>query len=314
MKRIDTATRAVNLFGAGKDGYKDGDLVNGIAPTDLNAAAMNGPQEEILAVVEAAGIAPSGADLAQLLKALYKISGAVVGNARNLRATLAAAGVTVNFTADELVVKDGLGGAVITLANFNQSLTVNAPTGAGGMDTGAPPVSAWVAIYAGYNPATGARCIFGQATPTATTRGELYGGVNAPAGFTHTALLMVWPTTAGANLIAGAVRDRRFSCSQVLVAGISSVGGPTLGTSAGICPANAKRMRGYGSYSSSVTTAVIGLALGGTNTLFDVISGQAIGQASLSFDIQIVTPQAFYYQGSSSSNFGAQVYVSGYEI
>lgn len=70
MKRIDTTTRALDLFGAGKDGFKDGNLALGQPPTDFNADWPNGIQEELLAVIEAAGIAPTGAVLNQLLLAL----------------------------------------------------------------------------------------------------------------------------------------------------------------------------------------------------------------------------------------------------
>lgn len=70
MKRIDTATRAQNLFGAGKDGFRNGDLANGITPTDFNADWPNHIQEEIANVVEAAGIALNAGVKNQLLLAL----------------------------------------------------------------------------------------------------------------------------------------------------------------------------------------------------------------------------------------------------
>lgn len=70
MQRISTLTKALDLFGLGKHGFKNGDLATGILPTDLDAAWFNGIQEEVVAVIEAAGIAPSGASLAQLLLAL----------------------------------------------------------------------------------------------------------------------------------------------------------------------------------------------------------------------------------------------------
>lgn len=70
MQRILSATRAVDLFGVGKPGFKDGDLSSGILATDLTAAWFNGVQEELLAVIEAAGIAPTSANLTQLLLAL----------------------------------------------------------------------------------------------------------------------------------------------------------------------------------------------------------------------------------------------------
>lgn len=81
MKRIDTTNRAIDLFGAGKDGFKNGNLGLGQLPTEFNADWPNGIQEELLAVVETAGLAASGGDLSQLRKAidimLRKMSGAV---------------------------------------------------------------------------------------------------------------------------------------------------------------------------------------------------------------------------------------------
>lgn len=75
MQRITTSTRAIDLFGPGKDGFKDGDLAGGIAPTDLDAGFFNGIQEEIANAIEAAGIALNGADRTQLLQALGSLPG-----------------------------------------------------------------------------------------------------------------------------------------------------------------------------------------------------------------------------------------------
>lgn len=70
MQRIATATKAVDLYGVGKHGFKDGNLALGITPTDFEAAWANGLQEEVLSVIEVAGLVPSGATLNQLLTAL----------------------------------------------------------------------------------------------------------------------------------------------------------------------------------------------------------------------------------------------------
>ncbi|TFW71410.1 hypothetical protein C3Y98_04710 [Methylotenera oryzisoli] len=70
MKRIDTSTRAVDLFGAGKDGYKDGNKALGIVPTDMNASSLNSIQEEIASVIEGTGVALNPADNAQLSTAI----------------------------------------------------------------------------------------------------------------------------------------------------------------------------------------------------------------------------------------------------
>jgi len=70
MDRISTATKAPDLFGAGKHGWKDGNVAGGIVPTDFNAAWLNGSQEEHLAIIEGAGLVPSAATLNQVRQAI----------------------------------------------------------------------------------------------------------------------------------------------------------------------------------------------------------------------------------------------------
>jgi microcystin-dependent protein len=70
MKRIDTATKATDLFGAGKHGFKDGDLSIGIYPTDLDAEWFNDAQEEIANVIEGAGVVLNGAIKNQMFQAI----------------------------------------------------------------------------------------------------------------------------------------------------------------------------------------------------------------------------------------------------
>ncbi|WP_310614016.1 phage tail protein [Limnohabitans sp.] len=70
MQRISTLSRLLNKFGIGKDGFKDGDLANGIAATNLNADWCNGLQEEVLSVIEQAGLTPSNATLNQMMTAI----------------------------------------------------------------------------------------------------------------------------------------------------------------------------------------------------------------------------------------------------
>jgi hypothetical protein len=70
MKRIDTSTKAVDLFGAGKHGYKDGDKALNIAPTQFSAASVNAIQEEIAAVIESTGVALDSGSNHQLVKAI----------------------------------------------------------------------------------------------------------------------------------------------------------------------------------------------------------------------------------------------------
>ncbi|MFM9902127.1 MAG: hypothetical protein ACKVOT_14040 [Polaromonas sp.] len=74
MQRISTATKAVDLFGPGKHGFKDGDLANGVAPTDLTAAWFNDVQEELLRVIEAAGLSPAPSTRDQLFSAIQSLN------------------------------------------------------------------------------------------------------------------------------------------------------------------------------------------------------------------------------------------------
>ncbi len=57
MHRIDTSSRAANLFGTGKDGFRDGNKATGQAATAFNAAWVNSVQEELAGVVEGTGTA-----------------------------------------------------------------------------------------------------------------------------------------------------------------------------------------------------------------------------------------------------------------
>lgn len=70
MDRISTSTKAVDLYGPGKHGFKNGNLSLGIPPTDFNAEFFNGVQEELLAVIEGAGLTPDAGTLNQLQQAI----------------------------------------------------------------------------------------------------------------------------------------------------------------------------------------------------------------------------------------------------
>lgn len=111
MKRIDTATRAQDLFGAGKDGFRDGDLANGIVPTDFNAKWCNQVQEEIANVIEEAGLELDENDRTQLLQAIGSLTG---GRLLAVRVFSTAGALTFNKTPGALTYEawvQGGGGA-----------------------------------------------------------------------------------------------------------------------------------------------------------------------------------------------------------
>ena len=77
MKRIETSTKASDLFGPGKHGFTDGDPVNGVLATRLNAEFFNQVQEEIASVVEAYGEELDGSNRHQLLQAIQSAIAAI---------------------------------------------------------------------------------------------------------------------------------------------------------------------------------------------------------------------------------------------
>lgn len=69
MQRIATATRKIDLFGAGKDGFTSGNVNSKIAPTQLEAKWFNNVQEEVANFIEQLGLTLDPADRTQMFKA-----------------------------------------------------------------------------------------------------------------------------------------------------------------------------------------------------------------------------------------------------
>lgn len=80
MQRISTLTKSANLFGAGKDGFKNGDIATNTPPTDFDAAWCNAIQEEIATLVEAAGLALNPASYSQVSEAIQRLIDIQSGN------------------------------------------------------------------------------------------------------------------------------------------------------------------------------------------------------------------------------------------
>ena len=107
MDRISTATKAVDLFGAGKHGFKDGNLGLGIAPTDFNAAWFNDIQEELIGIIESAGLTPTAGTRTQVSQAIAAMIAA--GSSNDYKSSVRAA-TTAN-------IANLAGGAPNTLDN-----------------------------------------------------------------------------------------------------------------------------------------------------------------------------------------------------
>ncbi|MHA6305715.1 hypothetical protein ACX3SV_01180 [Hafnia paralvei] len=73
MHRIDTSTAQKDKFGAGKNGFTEGNPQTGTPATALNSAFFDTIQEEIAGVVEATGTALNTDNNAQLLAAIRSL-------------------------------------------------------------------------------------------------------------------------------------------------------------------------------------------------------------------------------------------------
>ena len=131
MFRIDTPNRHINLWGVGKDGFRDGDKALGVNPTELSAAQQNALQEEILAVIEAAGGVPNKANNAQLLEAIQRLIDAQSGN--YALDTGAANAYVVALTPAIVAYADGMTVRVKAINKNTGASTLNAGGGVVGL-------------------------------------------------------------------------------------------------------------------------------------------------------------------------------------
>ncbi|MDD4930464.1 MAG: hypothetical protein PHP85_14505 [Gallionella sp.] len=79
MERINTASKAVDMFGAGKHGYTGGNPSTNTAATQMSPAAMNALQEEVCNVIESTGVALNPLSRTQLRAAISAIIAAEAG-------------------------------------------------------------------------------------------------------------------------------------------------------------------------------------------------------------------------------------------
>lgn len=251
------------------------------------------------------------------------LAAGVIGSSRNSKISLSTASASATFTSDEIIVGAALGGSQYRIGNFNK--TVNLTTlGAGGMDTGAAPVNGFVALYAIYNPTSGASSLL-AVNATASVAPEVYGGSNMPSGFTASALVSVWATDSSSKLIPGYQFQRAVRTTQITA--LDSTSTPTSATALNISsavPKNASSCFIYARSRASAGTGSIGFALSADSSGIGRTAGGiyiGTGQASVSYDsaaipIQMITPQTIYYYTTINGPTAYQftIYCSGYEF
>ncbi len=245
---------------------------------------------------------------------LSSLSLSVVGSARNLKMSAAAASANATLTADEIIVAASLGGAQVKLSSFNKSINL-ATIGAGGMDTGAAPVSGFVAIYAIYNPTNATSALLAVNAKSAAAP-SVYGGANMPAGYTASALVSVWGTNASGQLKVGYQFDRTISFVPISV--LSSTAAAASMTSLSIAaavPLNAISAFGPGGMNSNAGALNLNIASAANNSGVQQITAAAVTNVSANFSVHIVTPQTMYYTFTATgSSASVGISIGGYTI
>ncbi|MBR8089806.1 hypothetical protein KDX09_10400 [Burkholderia cenocepacia] len=254
--------------------------------------------------------------------------GSVVGSVRNGQMSVAAASASATFTADEIVVETALGGAPIRIANFNNTINIAASGGPGGMDTGNAPANGYVAIYAIYNPTSGASALLATNATNAKAP-EVYGGANMPAGMKASALVSVWPTNSSGQFIPAFQRDRRLDFRRMTAATTTSPVPEFAAVSvASIIPKNATSCSGWLQVSCQATSAsvpafnaVTGVSSDGTGIGYQQFATANPSTTTYTYvgmfrDLQILTAQTIYWAsavGSGTFNSGTFM-ISGYSF
>ncbi|WP_232440553.1 hypothetical protein [Burkholderia ubonensis] len=244
--------------------------------------------------------------------------GPVVGTTRNAKMSVSAASATATLTADEIIVETILGGAPLRLANFNQTINLGT-TGAGGMDSGAAPVSGYVALYAIYNPTTKASSILAT-NATSSRVPEVYGGTSMPPGYTASALVSVWPTNASGQFSPGFQIDRFVSSNSATILTTStSQSSPTaISISAGV-PPNARTVSGN-MQMSSTAAAQMNTGVYPTSGNFGTQGNLLISNASQAISqpynkIPISQQQTLFYIATCSAGTPTyQIFTAAYEF
>ncbi|SIT43653.1 conserved hypothetical protein [Paraburkholderia piptadeniae] len=323
MFRIDDATAANSLpapEAAGAEGYfTEGNPATGTPATNVRGSWLNMIQEELCAILAAAGIVRAKTTYNQVNAALQKMYSPVVGTVRNMVMNVSTASASATLTADQIVVATALNGQTFILSSVNKTINLAGTNGAGAMDTGSAPASGYVAVYLIYNPTTQTAALLGV-NATSTVVSEIYSGSNMPSGYTASALVSVRATNGSSQFVPSSQRDRKVffpGVSQTLVVAASY----TSNTIAGFVPKNAKRISGYigASVTTSGNTVTLNIASDalGTNQKQMSYGGGPTGLSTPYENLELLTAQTYYYQmtaGGGTFTAACPFAVSSYEF
>lgn len=236
----------------------------------------------------------------------------VVGAARNALMSVTAPSATATFTADELIVETGTG-TQYRLNAFSQTINLGT-VGAGGMDTGTAPASGYLAIYALFNPTTGARCLIGV-NATAAKVPEIYGGAYMPAGYTASALISVVATNASSLILPFSQIARTITMGSLSVFNTTTASASLVTVNiASAVPKNAKSVKLTGNTSTSGSSALFLNIYETSNAMGqNAFATTSTGLTYTTGYINLPVPQTIYANyGPAVTGFNQALLVSGY--
>lgn len=228
----------------------------------------------------------------------------VIGSMRNGLAILAADNASLTFGADQVVVATALNGQTYVLSTYSKTVSLGT-TGAGGMDTGTAPVNGYVALYAIFNPTTGASSILAK-NATSAVQTQVYSGANMPAGYTASALIGVWPTNASSQFVRGTQRDRIYQYHMqlgvnVLNSAVNQAASASLSISAAV-PPNATSVSGtLNASSTSATTLALAVTTDGFCDQQQIACVGVTQIIAVFRDLIITTAQTIFYTATASA-------------
>lgn len=247
----------------------------------------------------------------------------IPGESLNLKCSITTASAIATFTADYITVLEVSSGKFYRRSTFNKTADISG-TGVGKMDTGAAPVSGYVATYAIYNPTTDTDATLSQ-NATAAVAPETYTGAFMPAGYTASALISVLPTNGSSQFKALFVQGRNIFPEVVTLLSTTTPQGSfvSLNISTGV-PKNAKTLNANMIISGSVNGARLecGLAASaspsnlGNQTVNAGNTLSGIGEKFSIVGVPLITEQVVYYFAapSSGSLTGFIINAYGYSI
>ena len=280
--------------------------------------------DKLLSEIKSAGPVAIAQTLANLglgdVAHLPQLTG-IVGTSRNAKMSIPAASVAATFTADELIVQTGWGGRQYKLSGFSRAINLLA-VGAGGMDTGTVPTTGYVALYAIYNPTSGATAML-AVNATSAPAPEVYGGANMPAGYTASALVSVWGTSSGQFVVGHQIGRHIGIISNQLYSTAGSVLGYSGISLAAAVPPNGKKANMQIVASQTTPNSVIQLYLASTaegvgaiyvNTSANSSSATTTSTNSGYAEMNIIGVQTLYFKMANAVAATYTFICGGYEI